>query len=151
MTKISARNFFIYRGTLLLDFGIFHGFGIPKIRRFPLVTVELVDMLEWIKDDRFQGTAHSLHHIKQVFDGTVIDKLFRLIDLTTSHVTLQNILNILRSLGGVDAISLLEVHQRISLIKNMCYDDARYNSEDNIFSLLLNLSYFEKQLRPIFH
>jgi hypothetical protein len=46
MLKISARNSFIYKRTLLVDFGIFLGFSgffgifhrlaIPKTRRFPL-------------------------------------------------------------------------------------------------------------------
>jgi hypothetical protein len=113
---------------------------------FNIVTEELLDMLGRLDDDD-EASLIRIHakHLTQVLDRDVIDTLFELIDLTTSENQLCNFLDILKCLVQIDAISLLEVHQRISLIKNIsCEDDVkRSNSERIIYHLLSNLSCFE--------
>jgi hypothetical protein len=80
-----------------------------------------------------------------VSDRDVIDKLFELIDLTTSESQLSAFLHILQSLVQGDAISLLEVHQRVSVIRNIpCEDDVRRrNNARIILHHLSKLSCFE--------
>ena len=113
---------------------------------FNIVTVEFLDMLEWIDDDDDVSLTDVYgQYLKQVSDRDVIDKLFQLINLTTSENRLSSFLHVLQSLARVDAISLLEVHQRVSIIRNIpCEDDLRrLNNERIIFHRLSNLSCFE--------
>jgi hypothetical protein len=112
---------------------------------FNVVTVELLDMLEWIDDGKVSLTDVYGQYLKQVSDRDVIDKLFELIDLTTSESQLSAFLHILQSLVQGDAISLLEVHQRVSLIRNISCEDAarRLNNERIVLHHLSKLSCFE--------
>jgi serine/threonine protein kinase len=108
---------------------------------FSIVTIELLDMLE----DIDWPVSTPVEHLNQVSGRDVTDKLFQLIDLTTSEEKLNNFLHILQLLVQVDAISLLEVYQRILSIKNVPYNDdvRRLNRERIILHLLQNLSCFE--------
>jgi hypothetical protein len=79
---------------------------------FGMVTAELVDMLEWFDDYRL---LDCLKDIKQVSDHDVIEKLFHLLNLTTSKKKFERLFTIFQSLVRANVISLLEVYQRVSL------------------------------------
>jgi hypothetical protein len=112
---------------------------------FNIVTVEFLDMLQWIVDDDVFLTDVYAQYLNQVLDRDVIDKLFQLIDLTMSENQLNSFLRILQSLAQADAISLLEVYQKLSIIRNTpCEDDLRrFNNERIIVHRLSNLSCFD--------
>jgi hypothetical protein len=119
---------------------------------FGILTVELVDMLERIEyHDSYSGFL-DLYHPKQVSDRAVIEKLFHLIDLTTTSKKLRVAARILDFLVQLDAISLLEVHQRVSLITNLLDDDdeGQRNSDEQGFSLLSYYSCFKKEYSRYF-
>lgn len=112
---------------------------------FNIVTVEFLDMLDWIVDDDVSLTDIYGHYLKQVSDRDVIDKLFQLIDLTKLENQLSSLLHILRSLALVGAVSWLEVHQRLSIIMNIhCENDLRrLNNKRIIFLWLSKFTCFE--------
>jgi hypothetical protein len=126
----------------------------PKHRRqlmelciaFGTVTIELVDMLEWFGD---YHTLNHLEHLKQVSDHAVIEKLFQLLDLTTSKTKFENLFDILQSLVRADAISLLEIYERVSLISHLLYGDFDHDkwrhTKDIICERLLDLSCFKNE------
>jgi hypothetical protein len=113
---------------------------------FGIVTVELVDMLEWLGD---HPPLNHLNDLKQVSDQDVIEKLFQLLDLTTSKKKFDCFFGILQSLVRANVISLLEVHQRLYLITHVLYRDFDpyewRDTKDVIFEGLLDLSCFKNE------
>ncbi|UJR19488.1 hypothetical protein I4U23_022617 [Adineta vaga] len=102
---------------------------------FGTITIELLDMLEWVVDYQDKTFVLSYHHLKQVSDRDVIDKLFQLIDLTTSNKYLKYFLDVLERLAEIGAVSLLELHQRISLSNNVSYGDEYNRFNDSQYSM----------------
>ncbi len=82
-------------------------------------------------------------------DHAVIEKLFQLLDLTTSKTKFENLFNILQSLVRADAISLLEIYERVSLISHLLYGDFDHDkwrhTKDIICERLLDLSCFTNE------
>jgi len=116
---------------------------------FGTLTDEFVDMLEWFDDHEYWGTSLSLENLKRVSGRDVIEKLFEVINRKVSNgKQFRNCLKVLRSLVEVDAISVLEVHQRFSLINNMFRndDEESRNCEEDIFKLLVDFSCFKTDL-----
>ena len=113
---------------------------------FGTVTIELVDMLEWIGD---YHTLNHFEHLKQVSDYAVIEKLFQLLGLTTSKTKFENLFNILQSLVRADAISSLEIYQKVSSSTHLLYgdidDDDWRHTKDIICERLLDLSCFKNK------
>jgi hypothetical protein len=116
---------------------------------FGTLTHEFVDMLEWFDDDEYCGTSLSLRNLKQVSGRDVIEKLFEVINLKISNgKQFKSCLQVLRSLVEVDAISVLELHQRFSVINNMFRNDNDEwrDCEEDIFKLLVDFSCFKTDL-----
>jgi hypothetical protein len=111
-----------------------------------MVTAELVDMLKWLGDYRL---LDCLKDLKQVSDHDVIEKLFHLLNLTTSKKKFEHLFTIFQSLVRANAISLLEVYQRVSLNTHLLYNDFNpdecRNTEDVICEGLLDLSCFKDE------
>jgi hypothetical protein len=116
---------------------------------FGTLTYEFVDMLELFDDDQNWGTSISLKNLKQEFDRDVIERLFEVISLKISQgKQIKSCLEVLRSLVEMDAISVLEMNQRFSLISNMfCNEDEKWrNCEEDILKLLVDFSCFKTDL-----
>ena len=113
---------------------------------FGIVTVELVDMLEWYGDYQ---RLDCLKDLKQMFDHDVIESLFQLLNLTTSKKKYECLFTIFQSLVRTNTISLLEVYQRVSLINHLLYSDFSpgewRTTEDVICEGLLDLSCFKDE------
>jgi hypothetical protein len=91
---------------------------------------------------------HKSRDIRQLIElycvfGTVTVELFDM---------MEQIEDILRFLARSDAVSLLEVHQKLSLINNVSDDDdkGRHSSENIIFDLLSSFGCFHKSLSVVF-
>jgi hypothetical protein len=111
------------------------------------VTVELLDMMESIEENASVDFGDSLNNLKQVSDRNAIEKLFDLLDQKRYHPMLEKFLSILKCLVKANAISLLELHQKLPLISNVLYESSfewRRHEED-IFDLLLDSSCFENE------
>jgi hypothetical protein len=114
---------------------------------FGIVTVELLDMMESIEENASVDFGDSLNNLKQVSDRNAIEKLFDLLDQKRYHPMLEKFLSILKCLVKANAISLLELHQKLPLISNVLYESSfewRRHEED-IFDLLLDSSCFENE------
>ena len=118
---------------------------------FGTVSVDFIDRLERVEDETVIFLL-NLNLDKLVSDPVAIEKLLRLINLTSSKSKLDILLCILTCLTKADAVSLLDVHEKVSLISNVLYDESEkwYNGKDFIIQQLLNLSCFQKyvSLRP---
>jgi hypothetical protein len=84
-----------------------------------------------------------------VSDHAVIENLFQLLDSTTSKAKFENLFNILKSLVRADAISLVDVYQKVSLITHLLYGDFDpdkwWHTNDIICERLLDLSCFKNE------
>jgi hypothetical protein len=86
-----------------------------------------------------------------VSDHDVIEKLFQLLNLTTSKNKFERLFIIFQSLAQANVISLLEIYQRVSPITHLLYDDFNSdewrNTQDVICEGLLDLSCFKDEHR----
>jgi hypothetical protein len=137
-TKLS-RHFLINPKDRIASIKLYIAFGI--------VTNELVDMLAWIGDDEKFASFLDWRHLTQIADRGVIEKFFQLFDSKMSDNKFKSCLEILESLTNGHALSLLEVHQRISLIIDKSHHDGDKWSrrEQDIFQFLFSLSCFNNQ------
>jgi hypothetical protein len=109
---------------------------------FGVLTIELIELLKWIHDVQHDYVHIDLKKIKQVSDRSVLDRLFNLLCLTpfdTKHYLYSYLLGILSDLIKIHAVSLFEVHQRISLTINSVLDDYKKT----------NLSYGERMFNHL--
>ena len=99
-------------------------------------------MLECFGYDENILVFEHLSEIKQVSDRNVIEKFFRLLNLNMSDEKFQSCLHVWKSLVQIHDASLLEIHQRISLMDNLSNDrdDQWTNRKQQVFSLLLSVS-----------
>jgi hypothetical protein len=113
---------------------------------FGVITIELLDMLKHIRYDRRKSFLW-LKEIKEVSDEEVINKLFELMHLTTSHFNWSFLKQVLEHLIEIDAVSLLEIHQRISFINNLSYKDGDgfNNTSDYAVNLLIDFSCLKEE------
>jgi hypothetical protein len=103
--------------------------------------------LERIEEDKFIS-SFDLNPDKLISDPIATEKLFELINLTSSESKLKLLLHILKCLAKADAVSLLEVLQKVSPTSNVLYDDTekRYDKKDFIIRELLSFSCVEEYL-----
>lgn len=119
---------------------------------FDIITVELIDMLEQFEFYEIDFRFWDRINLKQVSDRNAIEKLFQVLKVKTHYKKLENRLQVIRSIAYTRDFSLVDVHQKISLINTMSYDDGddyfnRYDSDKLIFELLLDLSCIETKSR----
>ena len=118
---------------------------------FGIITVEILDVIERIGDDKVSGVLLRLHHLKQLSDEVAMEKLFRLLNSITSKTKLEISSDILRFLARIGAISLSEVHQKVSLMNSLNDDDdaGLHDNENIIFDLLSSFGCFQKSLSVV--
>jgi hypothetical protein len=118
---------------------------------FGILTVDLINMMECIDYYWDNEMPYYLTKIKHVSDSDVIEKIFQLLDYKASHSQFKgfsNILNLMVQLAEAHTVSLLEVHQRVSIIiNNWLYQDdtTGWNREKSIFCHLTDLSCIENE------
>ena len=108
---------------------------------FETLTVELVDMLTQIKHEIRLGSSDR-NYLKQVANRDAIEQLFRVLNAKITDGNFRNFLNLLKSAIYTRDISLVEVHQMISLKSHWTnYDGYTWqNNGKEISDLLLNLN-----------
>ncbi|CAM4833979.1 unnamed protein product [Rotaria magnacalcarata] len=115
---------------------------------FGTLTIDLVEMCEeYALNSVFFGVEKgpNLNNIKDC-DRSVIDELFQVFDSKVYNRKLKSSLWLLKYLVDNHMISLLEVHQRISIVSYIfdCNDNLLQKTEECIFDLLLDTSCFNK-------
>lgn len=116
---------------------------------FGQLTVELLDMLQNITADICEA---FLSYKIRVYDREVIEKLFELLASTKSKEEFKCYLKLLKKLAEIHDVSLLEIHQKLSLIKNLpcdCDDELWETTGFQICQLLTNLSCFERDFLSV--
>jgi len=89
---------------------------------------------------------NDLNHVAQVSDRCVIDQIFHIIDSTVSARKLRLLINLIQNFVENDTISLLEVHKKITYLKNISSNDRfELVKKNSILKLLLRLSCFQAQ------
>ena len=110
---------------------------------FGTVTDEFVDMLEWFEEDEYREISFILANIKHISGRDVIDKLFNVINFKISNgKQFKSCLQVVRSFLEINAITMLELHQRFSHINNMLHN----NNDEDILKLLTDFSCFKTDL-----
>ncbi|CAF1311602.1 unnamed protein product [Rotaria sordida] len=119
---------------------------------FGVLTIDLFDMLKWMKDHWDDDLWSYLRHIKKVSDRDVIEKLFELLDLMaydTKSTHFSYFVKLLLQLAEVHVISLLEVQQRVAFVFNKLFCEnisTEWRDENHILNLLLNSTCLKNEL-----
>jgi hypothetical protein len=119
---------------------------------FGVLTIDLVDMLKWMKDHWDDDLWTYLRRIKQISDRNVIEKLFELLELMaydTKSTHVLYLIKLLIQLAELHVISLLEVQQRIAFVFKKLFCEnifMEWRDENQILHLLLNLTCLKNEL-----
>jgi len=116
---------------------------------FGIITKDLVNMLTYEKDSWSHDIRECIGKIKKISDRNAVEQLFNVLE-TTFH---SDLLALIIQLAKLDLISLLEVHQRVSVILT---NSSNKNNKiylifkRRIFDHLMNLSCIQRDNNDLF-
>jgi hypothetical protein len=123
---------------------------------FGVITVDLINMIEWIKEDTISSYRWVyLEKIKQVSDERIVNRLFESLDSTVCSTKADRFASIVRlfvNLAKNHSVSLLEIHQRFSsIINKILFENNNEGGYDEqcIFDQLLNLSCVKNEVKSV--